>query len=867
MLEWERGAGRRLPGLRRAEPQDASSARRRWRRSTPDARTRAARRRSRPAASEALAAHRGGREGDRALDRQAATGSCCTTRSPRSSSDTTQRRRRAQIVNRQEFCAQQRRDPDRQGLRPGLQLQLDRGRVGRRHGSRDAVSGHNAEATFSLGAFGLTSAGTTLGPARQARGRRRAHRGQIEVHRRGDTNCDGTCAPRSWATPTSPARAPTATWPGPTSTATAQNLCHRSPDTWAAQLRRARSAPAASSTPSSARRAGRRLDRVPGLQRLDDPELRRQAAQRRHDAAAQQARRRGVEEDRRRLHVDRRQRRRLRRRDHDLHRCSTARATRMSLLPDPGLIERRRCTWWRSHMLDNAAAGRRRGRQRGRRAVKRAAPQAEIYQINYMDPFRPQPPTCGALSPRSRPGGLLLDQRGPAAAAAGRPRPRARSTWRRLRRAVAHAARDASGCRAQFLPQLNGAAAGPRTGRSAATHLLDSVGVLRRAPDLLRRPVRERLHARRRPARHPRQRVLPPERGRPRRAHRRWRRRSGARRSAATRTAPPAPAPKRVAAAAATAAYGARSRPRCAGRSGTWCCPPAAGTVEVDERPAEHRPARDAGARSTTVVGTGPHERRGRRRDPDPHRRLDRARHAPADGLDRGGERVGRHGRRWSRPRRPATTGADADGDGLADACDADPADGPQADADRDGVLNERDNCPLRRQPGADRRRRRLRGRRLRSRPGRRPRRDELPRRRPARRGGADRSARRHGRADGARRAVVEWDAPAARRRSPATACVGRHGPRASRPRPARARSWSTGSSRAARCGSASRRRAAAVASASRSRLPAEPGATATADAGPGYAARGHAHTRATRRDRDPGAQGHDLVPRAPPSA
>ncbi len=41
------------------------------------------------------------------------------------------------------------------------------------------------------------------------------------------------------------------------------------------------------------------------------------------------------------------------------------------------------------------------------------------------------------------------------------------------------------------------------------------------------------------------------------------------------------------------------------------------------------------------------------------------------------------------------TQGADVDGDGLADACDSDPSDGPKADADADGRLNPTDNCPL----------------------------------------------------------------------------------------------------------------------------------------------------------------------------
>jgi len=37
----------------------------------------------------------------------------------------------------------------------------------------------------------------------------------------------------------------------------------------------------------------------------------------------------------------------------------------------------------------------------------------------------------------------------------------------------------------------------------------------------------------------------------------------------------------------------------------------------------------------------------------------------------------------------------DVDGDGLADACDTDPLDGPLADADGDGIPNGSDNCPL----------------------------------------------------------------------------------------------------------------------------------------------------------------------------
>ncbi|WP_217925099.1 GDSL-type esterase/lipase family protein [Miltoncostaea oceani] len=48
------------------------------------------------------------------------------------------------------------------------------------------------------------------------------------------------------------------------------------------------------------------------------------------------------------------------------------------------------------------------------------------------------------------------------------------------------------------------------------------------------------------------------------------------------------------------------------------------------------------------------------------------------------------------------TVGPDIDGDRLADACDPSPLDGPAADADRDGVANEADNCPTIPNPGQE---------------------------------------------------------------------------------------------------------------------------------------------------------------------
>ena len=54
--------------------------------------------------------------------------------------------------------------------------------------------------------------------------------------------------------------------------------------------------------------------------------------------------------------------------------------------------------WWRGHMLGKLPqVGAEVGSAEG--LVRARAPQAEVYQIDYMNPFLPQPDTCGSLSP------------------------------------------------------------------------------------------------------------------------------------------------------------------------------------------------------------------------------------------------------------------------------------------------------------------------------------------------------------------------------------------------------------------------------------------------------------------------------------
>ena len=117
---------------------------------------------------------------------------------------------------------------------------------------------------------------------------------------------------------------------------------------------------------------------------------------------------------------------------------------------------------WRAGQLANLPRSASRWTTR-ERAVRAKAPQAEVYQVDYPDPFRPQPPTCdglssaarlglrpfapGAAGPDLRPGGagplsLPWDDRGALTLT------RAETEW------VAN----------DFLPELNSSCAGPPTG-------------------------------------------------------------------------------------------------------------------------------------------------------------------------------------------------------------------------------------------------------------------------------------------------------------------------------------------------------------------------------------------------------------------
>ena len=157
-----------------------------------------------------------------------------------------------------------------------------------------------------------------------------------------------------------------------------------------------------------------RLGRVPGLQRRDDRELRGRAARRRPHAAARQARRRatGTTIDLVFMSIG----------GNDagfgdvITTCTAARLRGELAAVAPGRWQRRDALVARA-TCSASCRGSALNVGGAQRAVRTQAPQAEVYQINYMDPFRPQPPTCGGLSPVGRGRGLRCATRACCAAA------------------------------------------------------------------------------------------------------------------------------------------------------------------------------------------------------------------------------------------------------------------------------------------------------------------------------------------------------------------------------------------------------------------------------------------------------------------
>ena len=277
---------------------------------TLDAQTPARRATRSPPAHQGARARRG-REGDRALHGHGRPARAAPPdgRGDRRHDAAT---RRSRSTTSRSFCAAQRRRPAGQAYDPDFDFSVDRGRG---HGSRSRkpVTGNDVTTTIAVGT--LPGVGDRHGAHRHARhlavGGEPPEDDDHASPAAATPTATATCAPRSWATPTSPARAPTATCRAPTSTASRQNLCHRSPASWAAQLASHGRVGAALVRPRvHADPAGRRLDRVPGLQRRDRPRTSRAS---RNDGdrmpAAGQAQRRGVGDHRPRVHVDRRQRR------------------------------------------------------------------------------------------------------------------------------------------------------------------------------------------------------------------------------------------------------------------------------------------------------------------------------------------------------------------------------------------------------------------------------------------------------------------------------------------------------------------------------------------------------------------------------
>ncbi|WP_170179170.1 LamG-like jellyroll fold domain-containing protein [Solirubrobacter pauli] len=351
--------------------------------------------------------------------------------------------------------------------------------------------------------------------------------------------------------------------------------------------------------------------------------------------------------------------------------------------------------WWRDSMIGKLTQV---GADVGSATsvIRQRVPRAEVYQINYMDPFRPQPDTCGslsismALSDFNHETGILSLLFGTPAAGV--------VDLLSLRQALTLTLPERLWVATDFLPQLNSNLAWASD--MSRTHLFDSVdsfnghAICTDSPyvhgfalgdDKIGLIGNESFH--------------PNADGHGQLyglTSAKWRDTLGDNPNEAS----PAPA-KRVAARSADATPLAESVVRGPVENQPVLIPSGTGTLAVTGAPA-NTALRVTIDPLASVVGTARTDAKGKAEIP----LLLGASTASGlhtltvwDGPDRvdmapvlvGGTKA-------------CAEGTDVDGDGLADACDGDPLDGPRADADRDGVANDDDNCPLVANPGqADR--------------------------------------------------------------------------------------------------------------------------------------------------------------------
>ncbi len=337
---------------------------------------------------------------------------------------------------------------------------------------------------------------------------------------------------------------------------------------------------------------------------------------------------------------------------------------------------------WRSNMIDGLAEV---GRKVGdtEQLVRSFAPGAEVYQVNYMDPLLPQPTiTCSSLSPAIA--AQEADIRFYLGDVLGIPQ------------SLIHPLIPDTGFLSltvferewltdQFLPKLDDAVAGAAAAHLGSDHLLDASGAFAGHPICSADPYvngftlgddqlgilgNESFHPN--AEGHARLEYL---------ANLYWGTKLG-------RFPNDAHAPEKAAAAAATTvappAHLTLDAPAYAA-SGS-------GTLTVSDGPANAE-LKVTMEPLTTVIGSG-------RTDADGDATI--AVRIPAaaapgfhlvtawNGNDQAGLTPALIG-----TTQDCATGADRDGDGLADGCDTDPLDGPSADIDGDGVANGRDNCQL----------------------------------------------------------------------------------------------------------------------------------------------------------------------------
>ena len=542
------------------------------------------------------------------------------------------------------------------------------------------VTGSEPRASFELGKFPMTDTGTKLTVRGHLVVGGEVPEATMTLNRRGDTNCDGEIHAAIMGDSYISGEGAYGYMPGTDVHGDGGNLCHRSPNSWAALL--AGSLGAQLYDPEfGARPPGDSVaflacsgsvtknfagephggDKHPQLDKLSEDEWSKLdlvfMSIGGNDAGFSTV----------------------------IQICTVLNCAADSIT-DP--IESAAMIWWRSHMLGQLPqVGADVGSVEG--LVRDHAPQAEVYQVDYMNPFNPQPETCGSLSPTVAASDFIHDT-GLYAAFMGTP--------------VGGLIDAAAGLQLlsltlpermwvvdHFMSDLDDQIAWAAGLNLGADHVFDAKNVFAGHPICSSDPYvngftlgDDQLFG-----------IVGNESFHPNAEGHAALFRAADDEFGATLGDLPntsgAPSAKRVSAAAT-----ALDEPVTADLAGPFpgervLVPSGTGTVTVQNGPPDVE-LRVTMEPLSTVVGSARTDASG---DASIPLRLP-ASAAPGQHLLtiwNGDDRVQLLGATVTGTK-ACTAGADVDGDGLADPCDGDPSDGPKADFDGDGRANGSDNCP-----------------------------------------------------------------------------------------------------------------------------------------------------------------------------